>query len=68
MRFAAIHDTQCQFMQLGCNSLAARLARLKILIQIAGDHTVVELADLIRAHTVKALELWVRGDDVDLPR
>ena len=35
------------------------ILRLKILIQIAGDHTVIKLADLIGAHAVKALELWV---------
>ena len=39
---------------------------LEILIQIAGDHTVVELAHLIGLFAVEALKALVRGDHVDL--
>ena len=40
---------------------------LKILIQVAGEHTVIELADLVRAAAVEPLKALVRGDHVDLP-
>ena len=44
------------------------ILRLKILIQITRNHTVVKLSYLIRAQAVEAFELRVRGNDVDLPR
>ena len=40
---------------------------LKILIEIAGNHAVVELADLVGAFAVEAFKAFVGGDDVDLP-
>ena len=39
----------------------------EILIEIAGDHAVVELAHLIGLFAVEALEALVRGDDIHLP-
>ena len=37
------------------------------LIEIAGEHSVIELSDFIGSFAVEALEMRVRGDDVDLP-
>ena len=40
---------------------------LEVLVEVAGEHTVVELAHLICTLTVEALEGGVRGDDIHLP-
>ena len=39
----------------------------KILIEIAGNHAVIELSHLVGLFAVEALKALVRGDHVDLP-
>ena len=64
--------TECQnsVLSMEKKSLPSLLLRFVIfekLVEIARDHTVIELLDLVRLFAVQSFEALVRGDNVYLP-